>query len=68
MMADANYIRKPVSEWTTATIREWMWAIENRSDSVISQAMYDGDWSDFEDDERMYDEFTTELTRRGETR
>lgn len=67
-MSDASYVRKPVTEWTTDTIREWMFAIEMRSDSVISDAMYDDDWSDFEDDERMYDEFVTELKRRGESR
>lgn len=67
-MSDASYVRKPVTEWTTETIRAWMWAIENRSDSVISNAMASDDWSDFEDDERMYDEFTAELNRRGEKR
>lgn len=67
-MNDASYVRKPVTEWTTETIREWMYAIAMRSDSVISQAMYDDDWSDFENDERMYNEFTAELARRGETR
>lgn len=67
-MGDASYIRKPVSEWDTATIREWMYAIEVRSDSVLSDAQYTGDWSDFEDDERMYTEFAAELKRRGEKR
>jgi hypothetical protein len=65
---DASYVRKPVSEWETATIREWMYAIEMRSDSVISEADYTGDWSDFEDDERMHAEFSAELKARGEKR
>lgn len=67
-MTDESYVRKPVSEWETANIREWMYAIEMRSDSVIGEADASGDWSDHEDDERMHAEFSAELKRRGEKR
>ena len=54
------------SEWDTATIRQWMYVIGERSDRVIHRAMEDDDWSDYEDDERMYSDLSAELERRGE--
>lgn len=65
-MNDASYVRKPVSEWTTETIRQWMYAIGARSDSVISEAQDTDDWSDVESDDRMYKILADELRRRNE--
>lgn len=65
-MSEASYVRKPVSEWPTSTIREWMYAIEVRSDSVISEAEDADDWSDYEADSKLHDELAAELKARGE--
>jgi hypothetical protein len=65
-MEDANYIRKPVSEWTTETIRQWMYIIAERSDRLISSAMETDDWDEYNDDDKMYTKLSTELNRRGE--
>lgn len=65
-MTDASYVRKPVSEWTTPIIRNWMYAIEVRSDSVISEAEDSDDWSEYEADSKLHDELSAELKARGE--
>lgn len=65
-MSDSSYIKKPVSEWPTPVIRQWMYAIEERSDRLISRGMETDDWSEMESDERMHDQLVAELKRRGE--
>jgi hypothetical protein len=54
-----------ITLWPVPQILEWMYAIEVRSDSVISEAMYTEDWSDHDSDQRMHDKLCKELRRRG---
>lgn len=56
---------KPISEWTTEEIKSWIYAIGERSDRVISRAMDDEDWSEYESDERLYNELSAEMLKRG---
>jgi hypothetical protein len=52
---------KAINEWTTEEIRSWIYAIGERSDRVISRAMDDDDWSEYESDERLYSKLEDEL-------
>lgn len=54
-----------ITLWPVPKILEWMFAIAQRSDSVISEAMHTGDWSDHDGDQRMHDRLCKELRRRG---
>lgn len=56
---------KPISEWETKEIQRWMYAIGERSDRVISRAMEDEDWSEYESDERLHNQLEAELMKRG---
>jgi len=56
---------KAISEWTTEEILRWVYAIGERSDRVISEAMETDDWSDYESDERLHNQLETELMKRG---
>lgn len=41
-----------MTTWETSELVQWCYVIAERSDRLISQAMYDDDWREYEDDER----------------
>lgn len=54
-----------MTKWTVEEILRWFYAVEERSDRVISNAMASDDWSEHDSDERLYKQLKQELARRG---
>lgn len=54
-----------VNTWPVSELLSWQYAIAERSDRVISEAMLTDDWSNYEADERMYNKLSDALTIRG---
>lgn len=54
-----------MTTWETSELVQWCYVIAERSDRLISQAMYDDDWREYEDDERTYRKIADILKSRG---
>ena len=54
-----------MTTWETSELVKWCYVIAERSDRVISQAMADDDWREYDADERTYNKIADILKARG---